>query len=196
MLALLDIQHAGKPSRPSDMGAAFDLDGDGVTGENGEREVDLVRAYVAAAKSHLEAHGVVVEVLTAGEYGTRHVKANALAAGHAKAVYVACHVNAGKGDYGLVEYDARSPRGAQLADLAAADLRALPGIKRGVTKGLGAGDRGFSCIDGIYAGPKGLCAILYEPGFIDAPAHRGLWTAGGLVQVGCTLALTLEAWAA
>lgn len=188
MIAILDRQHLGKPSKPGDHGAVH----------GALRETDLTDAYIAAAADALRRHGHTVEVLVEGEYGTRHHRAREIARGAPKTrcAYVACHVNAGGGTYGLVEYDARSTRGAQLADELAHGLRALPGVTTSRTKGLGAGERGWVCIDGIYAGPANLAGVIFEPGFIDAGGHAGLWTAEGLTRIGTALALACEGWAA
>jgi|688.fasta_scaffold363157_2 hypothetical protein len=203
---LFDIQHAGRPDKPADMGAAFDLDGDGVTGENGEREVDLVRAYVAAAATCARSHGHRVTVLEAGTYGQRHAEAVRIAGADpmARCVYLACHTNAGGGTYGLLRPDYRSNGGLAVAERLAAGLRRLPALSRvridplypdAATAGKAGRDvsnagqigwwtRGWGCIDGIYAGPANLSAVLVEPFFIDAPAHRPLMTPAGLATVG------------
>ena len=188
MLVILDRQHGQKaPGRPFDPGATFGT----------LRETDLAAAYVDAAAAILREHGHDVELLSHGPYEDRHDAAVALARRHGgRVAYVAAHVNAGGGTYALVEYDARSIRGAQLADVVAGELRCLPGILASRTRGLSAGERGFVCIDGIYAGPAGLSAVLFEPGFIDAPAHASLWTPDGLARVGRALAMGLDAWGA
>jgi hypothetical protein len=212
---ILDIQHAGRPDKPGDMGAAFDLDGDGVLGENGEREVDLVRGYVAAATTYARELGHRVSVLETGTYGQRHATAIRLAQGAPGVdhVYLACHVNAGGGAYGLLRPDYRSAAGAARAQALAVALSrlhelrhagALPGCRvvplypsadRAGAAGRDVADaakaawwtRGWGCIDGIYSGPSNLCGVLVEPGFIDSSAHRSLWTPDGLARIGRAL---------
>lgn len=212
---ILDIQHAGRPDKPGDMGAAFDLDGDGVVGENGEREVDLVRGYVAAATTYARQLGHRVSVLETGTYGQRHATAIRLAQGAPGVdhVYLACHVNAGGGSYGLLRPDYRSAAGAARAQALVVALSrlhelrhagALPGCRvvplypsadraaaagRDVSDAAKAGwwTRGWGCIDGIYSGPSNLCGVLVEPGFIDSSAHRTLWTSDGLARIGRAL---------
>lgn len=195
MITILDIQHAGRASRPSDMGAAYDLDGDGHVGEAGEREVDLVRGYVEAARSALTRCGHTVAVLTDGEYGTRHAEAIRLAKTANKAVYLACHVNAGRGRYALVRPDSRSTGGARFARTLLRHLEGVAELPTGKLWPMGPTDRGWSCIDGIYDGPAWLCGVLVEPGFIDSPQHRRLWTPAGLVEVGTAIAAACHEWA-
>jgi len=212
---ILDIQHQGRPSKPGDMGAAYDLDGDGVKGENGEREVDLVRAYVAAAREYAETLGIPVLVLDSGEYGARHVVAAAKAAefpGYRWA-YAACHTNAGGGTYGLIRPDYRSKAGAALALSLALNLRApeidrvrtdplYPGANTAKMAGrdvstadkVGWWTRGWSCIDGIYAGPANLAGVLVEPFFLDSREHRALTTPEGLTRIGRLLVDGVVAW--
>jgi len=194
-LALFDIQHVGRPSRPGDLGAACDLDGDGVV-EPDEREVALVRQYVAEARTRLEAAGVRVVVLEHGEYRERHAQAGEEARGARRAAYVACHVNAGGGDYGLVVFDGRSVLGRALADrlCEALVMRCRPPLTRAVTSWTASASdaspypRAWSCIQGIYRGPAGLSGCLYEPFFLDRPDHAALATEDGLRRVGAALA--------
>ena len=196
MIAILDIQHAGKRSSPRDVGATFDLDGDGVRGGLGEREIDVSASYVARARDVLPASGHVAYVLTTGDYGERHAAAIAIAKANpgVRCAYVACHANAGGGSYGLVEYDERSGLGAALAHALADALSALPGVGRGRTRGLGAADRGWACIDGIYAGPENLCGVIFEPFFVDFAGHRPLMSPSGLARVGAVLADGCLSW--
>ncbi len=214
---ILSIDHTGRPSRPGDMGAAYDLDGDGVRGEAGEREVDLVRGYVAEAREYAESLGIpVVLILDSGEYGARHLVAAAKAAefpGYRWA-YLACHTNAGGGSYGLVRPHYLSKAGASLASALCAELDRLPEIAKVRTDPLYAGPnaakmagrdvstadkigwwtRGWSCIDGIYAGPANLAGVLVEPCFIDSPEHRPLTTPEGLTRIGRALVDGVVAW--
>jgi N-acetylmuramoyl-L-alanine amidase len=186
VIAILDRQHKGRLSKPLDRGAACGL----------LRETDLTDAYIAAAKGCLESAGATVHVLDTGEYGDRHRAAIAIAKAHptTPCAYIACHVNAGKGTYALVEYDARSAGGRSLASDLNDWLVALPGITKGKTFPMTPATRGWACIDGIYAGPSNLSAALLEPGFIDAPAHAPLWTLDGLQRVGKALSEGILMW--
>lgn len=186
MLVILDRQHGQKSaSRPFDPGATF----------GALRETDLTAAYIAAAADELHARGHEVVLLDSGSYDARHVEANARAhRSTGRVAYIAAHVNAGEGSYALVEYDARSIRGAALADAIAFELRTLPGITKSLTKGLGQGERGFVCIDGVFTGRA--TAALVEPGFIDSGSHAHLWTPDGLRAIGKRIASAVEAWGA
>jgi hypothetical protein len=189
MRVIFDVQHTGRPSRPGDMGAAYDLDGDGVRNEEGEREVDMTRAYVAAAVAVLACSGVPADVLDSGEYGERHRRADNIARGvNGPVVYVACHVNAGGGRYGLVLRDARSSGGEALARTLAVELRRLPELGDTRASTLSANDRGWACIDGIWQGPANLCGVLLEPFFLDSATHRALTKPAGLARVGGAIA--------
>lgn len=211
---ILDIQHTGRKSRPGDLGAAYDLDSDGHPGEPGEREVDLVRGYVTAAYAYAndrDLHGVV---LTEGEYGTRHERAIKIAHENPgiRWAYLACHTNAGGGRYALIRPDYRSKGG--LAAPVGISLGALPEIAqvrydplypiamaaKANRRDVSTADkvawwtRGWSCIDGIYAGPSNLCGVLVEPFFGDSTAHKPLTTPEGLARVGRALVDGVIAW--
>lgn len=210
MHVIFDIQHVGRPDKPGDMGASFDLDGDGVRGEDGEREVDLVRLYVAEAMLHARTLGHTVTTLMSGTYGQRHQTAVRIAYSDptVQCVYLACHTNAGGGAYGLLRPDYRSPTGARLAERMADTLEALlpelskvrveplyPDSSTAQRAGRDVSDagkvgwwtRGWSCIDGVYSGPSNLCGILVEPFFIDSAVHRGFTTREGCARVGRAL---------
>lgn len=183
MIVVLDQQHIGRKSRPGDRGATNGL----------LRETDLTRAYIDVAWAELRRQGHQVHILDTGEYAERQAQANALAAQNPAVphVYVACHVNAGKGTYALVEHDSRSRAGLAAATRTAQALEALPEIKAGKVIGMVPATRGYACIRDIYDGPANITAILYEPGFIDAPAHQALWTPEGLRRVGMALVVGL-----
>ena len=119
-LAILDVQHIGKPGK-ADRGAT--------TSEL--VEADLAWAYRAAARDALEAAGVECLLLSWGWYSDRHAYTRAAAkAVTGKAVYVACHVNAGGGAYGLVCHDGRSRGGKAVSDAVTARLGPLAGSAR------------------------------------------------------------------
>lgn len=178
MLVILDRGHGQKAhGAPFDPGAMA----------NGLREVDLTAAYIGHAEVRLRALGHRVEVLDSGTYDQRHARAIAWADGAGRALYVQCHINAGGGSYALVEHDARSKAGRRASDALGVSLADLPGVSSVKVRGLTASERGWTCIDDIYAAPS-MCGLIYEPGFIDAPAHASLWTADGLARIGAALA--------
>jgi hypothetical protein len=186
-LVIFDRQHKGRSGkRANDRGCSFGT----------LVETDLTEAYIAAAKARVEAAGVSCEVLTTGEYPSRQAAAGSRAKSvDGRVLYIACHVNAGRGTYALVEYDDRSANGKKAAAAMAAAFDAgLVEVTSGRTVSLSSGDRGFACVSGIYAGPANVCAVLVEPGFIDASKHASLWTATGLVRVGNVIADAALAW--
>lgn len=213
---ILDIQHTGRKSKPGDLGAAYDLDSDGHPGEPGEREVDLVRGYATAAFAYAADRDVQAVCLTEGEYGARHERAIKIASENPgiRWAYLACHTNAGGGRYALVRPDYRS-KGGLAAPIGIA-LGTLPGITQvrydplypTATAAKGSGrdvstadkaawwTRGWSCIDGIYAGPSNICGALVEPLFGDSPKHKPLTTPEGLARVGRALVDGVIAWGA
>lgn len=180
MRVILDRGHGKKAAA-----APFDP---GVT-RGALREVDLAAAYIEQARAKLAAAGHTVDLLDSGTYDERHAAAIALAARSPDpiALYVQCHVNAGGGKYGLVEYDARSATGRKAALCLADALDELPEVPTARVLALHPDDRGWVCIDDVYASPT-LCGVLYEPLFIDAAAHAALRTPDGLGRVGDALA--------
>ena len=218
---ILDIQHTGRKSKPGDLGAAYDLDSDGHPGEPGEREVDLVRGYVQAAYAYGDEVLVPVHVLDSGEYGARHERAIQIARMNPgfRWAYLACHTNAGGGRYAFARPDYRSKGGEHLAVAVVNALKKLPeidlrrveplypngavankerygAVDTTTATGIAWWTRGWSCIDGIYAGPSNLCGVLIEPFFGDSPAHKPLTTPEGLARVGRALVDGVIAWGA
>lgn len=184
MRVILDRGHGHKAD-----GAPFDP---GVT-HGKAREVDLAAGYIQHAVETLRAAGHEVFVLDTGTYDARHAQAIALAAEspEVSSLYVQCHVNGGRGTYAVVEHDARSDRGRAAATCLVEALKALPEISKVRRVELKADDRGWACIDDIHAS-KTMCGVLYEPFFIDAPAHAALLSAEGLARVGEALAAGIE----
>lgn len=175
-LAILDLQHIGKPGK-KDLGASHDFDGDGLISQ-GENEADMTPIYAAAAKAALEAAGVEVLVVDSGAYKTRWKNAaKAAKAFGGPVAYVACHLNKGAGDYGLVCFDYRSAGGRRMAREVAAELalafssselRRVISDDRAATGNPDSGfPRAFYTLSGIYAGPSNLSGVCFEPLFLD-----------------------------
>jgi len=182
VIVVLDRGHGQKPDR-------FDP---GVT-LGKLREIDLATAYITHAAGLLTAAGHTVHLLHSGSYDARHREALRLV-GSERGLYVQCHLNAGKGTYGLVMHDGRSSEGKHAAECFAATLGAMPEISRREVWPLTRDSRGWACIDGIWPAPR-MCGLVFEPGFIDAPAHVELWTPAGLRRVGEALAAGVRAFA-
>ena len=193
--AILDRQHYGKGGHHEDWGAQADLDRDGMV-EAWEREAQLTPVYIAHALRQLAQHGIGARQFERGNYGERHRQAVDLAqVWRGTTAYCACHLNAGGGDYALVGYDRRSPAGQALAACIAAQWRKLPVVSRCVVRPYDSTMRGWSCIDGIYAGPEWLSGVLLEPLFLDCSAHQDFILQGGLEAVGTLLADAIAEWA-
>lgn len=203
----LHIQH-----RPwsGDYGAVADLDGDGKI-EEGERETDMVRGYVSHCARCLALERLQVAVIDPARDDTwprRYSAVHASLQPHT-GVYVACHANAGGGDYGLVQHDTRSRLGeatarvmayhlGELAELASAKVRGVYD-DRYTRVGSEWRDemgrrswlyRGFGCIKGIYP-HRNIHAVLVEPFFLDRHEHHELATEDGLKRVGEAVAAGL-----
>lgn len=199
-LLILDIQHSGKPSRPSERGASADVDGDGKTAV-WETEAALTPIYASEATVQATKLGHSCVVLASGTYAERHVKSNQLAREYpGKVLYVACHLNAGGGDYGLVLHDSRSVQGRRAAGAIVASMRTFwtPRSVRPLDPQATAKDhpqwpRPFVTIEGIWSGPSNIAAICFEPLFVDT--HRTWLTHPNLRMVGKQLALGFHAWA-
>lgn len=200
MIVIFDRQHYGKPGKPADRGAAYDLDGDGVV-ESQEQEANITPLYYLPAKAELERLGHSVYLLDSGWYPDRHKQANAIATQNAgkRVAYVACHINAGGGSYSAVLHDERSRGGAGLASAVsnALLLASLSGVTKHLVHGSSATNvwkRGFTTIAGIYSGPSNIAGICFEPFFLDNPKHQWLATVEGGQAVGKALAIGLANW--
>ena len=214
---ILDIQHAGKPTK-RDLGASHDIDGDGVV-ELWEHEAKLTPIYAEAAVRELEAAGHTVVMETSGSYSSRHKRAVKLAEKSWDPVaYVACHLNAGGGDYGLVCWDYRSRGGKRLSRLVGAELqlefnrdelrRVIVPDNSATAPSVAPDDqaarrqwselprydgsvlwpRAWGTIKGIYRGPEMLSGICFEPAFLDTHADL-INTTRGLERIGGALAI-------
>jgi len=199
MIVIFDRQHFGKPGK-SDLGAGYDLDQDGKV-QLQEQEANLTPLYYLSAKRELERLGHSVYVFDQGWYSDRHKKANAIAAANKSTLvaYIACHINAGKGDYSVMISDERSSRGASLAVCLSNALAAsqLSGLKRNLTRSASASNewnRGFSTISGIFAGPANIAGVCFEPYFIDRPQHAWLATPEGGEAIAKAIVTGLTAW--
>jgi hypothetical protein len=200
MIFIFDRQHYGKPNK-SDMGARFDLDGDGQI-ETHELEANLTPLYYLPAKQFLEARGHTVVIFDSGWYEARHERANALARANPtqRVAYLACHVNASRGDYAAFIHDQRSRGGEALAEALAAAVRArnLPGIRRTLVRSATPTNdwkRGLATIGGIFDGPPNISGNCVEPYFLDRKEHSWLATEEGGRAIGETLGHGLLAWA-
>jgi hypothetical protein len=121
-----------------------------------------------------------------GPYSRRQISAMTLEAN----LYLACHLNAGRGGYASVEY--MKGTGSDLAARSiTAELESFPEIIHSRTVGLDPGDRGAVCVQGFRNGP----ALILEPVFGDSAAHEPLLSLSGLERVGQAIVRGIASWA-
>lgn len=170
------------------------LGGAGAHPEPHQTEAVLVRFLGAALEAELRRLGIeAVTVPELGRYAARHawVAAEAKAA-KARGLYVQLHGNAGGGRYGLMEFDARSVVGMRAAGIVAAQLaKDIPELTLGRTVGLKVGDRGHTCLSGIWPIP-GLAGLILEPAFLDTKEHVPLWSGSGISLMARSMARGLQ----
>ena len=201
MIVIFGRQHYRKPGK-SDLGAGYDLDQDGDVAAQ-EREANLTPLYIEPAKKLLEGLFHTVYVLDSGWYSERHKRACEIAANNPgmRVAYLACHVNAGRGDYAVMIHDERSGGGKGLAAAlsGAVSDRNLPGIRRSLVRAASADNawkRGYTTIKGIYSGPANISGVRVEPYFIERGEHRYLTTVQGGREIAEALADGLVRWSA
>tara|TARA_A100001391_G_scaffold39073_2_gene21640 strand:+ start:770 stop:1384 length:615 start_codon:yes stop_codon:yes gene_type:complete len=198
MIVILDRQHYGKPGK-DDLGAGVDLDGDGKV-ESDEREARLTPTYIYAAKDYLASRGHIVYVLQEGWYSDRHVEACGIAHQHVdqKVAYIACHLNAGGGNYSVTLSDERSKGGYKLAQSIATNMSTeLPEVARHLVKECSPDlwTNAYYTIKGIYSGPANISGVCFEPLFMDNTDHQELLDDEGLKRIGVILAQGCLSWA-
>ncbi len=184
----VDVQHLYQEDKPKDRGAEFSLlDGSHVY------EAGLATIYAASIGHALAgrgaqvlandpAHGIMV-----GHYWTRNRAANAWDAN----LYLACHVNAGGGQYGLAEYmvgTSGSAVGAAIASQVQADFPLLTGFRMGP---IIRGQRGAVCIEAV---DRWRAALLLEPFFGDSTRLEPMLATPELVRLGVSIADGIAAW--
>jgi hypothetical protein len=110
--------------------------------ERDEHEARLTPLYAMACRALAARDKVPVMLIDSGEYSARHKVAAFYAqnAPFTRWLYVACHLNAGGGNYGLVIHDSRSQAGRLAAESIRAELRSLPGLTRALSGASGIGD--------------------------------------------------------
>jgi N-acetylmuramoyl-L-alanine amidase len=183
----VDVQHLFRTgARARDRGAEFVLVASGAHVNEG----DLALLYAQALALGLSNRGAALlapGVLT-GPYSARNRRANLWGA-HA---YLACHINAGRGNYARTEHMSMSP-GLELGTAIGLRLvRAFPGvIRKSDTVELHSGDRGAVCIRECSGR---TAAVIVEPCFGDNPAHQDLLSAPQLAKMGETIAQGVADW--
>ena len=177
----VDVQHLYRDGLHAlDRGSRFALAGGGHVWE-----ADCALHYATALAASLTSFGARVitndprSAFLIGPYSRRQAQAMALGAD----TYLACHLNAGGGSYGLAEVCVPFSRllATTMLDALAEAVPAVSGIQ---IRDLKPGDRGAVCIRGFTRGP----AVLLEPLFGDCPAHQPQLSLEGLTLVGEALA--------
>jgi N-acetylmuramoyl-L-alanine amidase len=185
---VVDVQHLYRPEKPLDRGAVYAL-------ANGLRtdEATATLIYAQAITQWLRARGAAVLTndpargVLVGPYSTR----NLFAAGWHAHAYLACHLNSGGGDYGLMEHMTMN-HGQGLATLIASRLAgAFPPIVTARARALSGTDRGAVCIREV---PAVTATVLCEPFFGDTLSHQPLLAAPQLQRIGWVIAKGVAEW--
>lgn len=177
----VDVQHLYRTGRHArDRGSVFTLP-DGSRVAEGELSTRYAQGLVqwlklrgARVLANDPRHGFLV-----GPYSQRHESVVAWGAD----AYLACHVNAGGGAYGAVEYVSDSGVSAVLANTVAHQLEEAALLDKVKTVPLAPGDRGFVCVGRLGAVP----GVILEPFFGDYPGHRDFFPAPALTRLGETI---------
>lgn len=188
----VDVQHLYREGEHArDRGSVYTLK-DGLV----VVESDAVMIYAQSLAAALRELGATVwsndpaQRLLIGPYTRRHRDAANLGAN----LYLACHLNAGRGSYALAEYAALGPWVRQSNRLATEVVQALDReftqVTRGIVRGLGNGERGAVCIRSFDRGP----AVLLEPLFGDHPMHQQLLDHASLKSIGLSIARSVTTW--
>lgn len=185
----VDVQHLWKPPpHDGDRGSLYTLeDGTHVT------EAHCTTIYAMSLCAWLTARGA--SVLTNNP--ARHVligfySERCRAALHWGAhVYLACHLNAGRGSYASLESMAETP-GLNLGIWIGEELRRASSLILSTrTVALKLGERGAPC---VQAALPPCAAVIVEPFFGDNPRQQILMTGPGLAQVGEAIATGVGNW--
>ncbi len=162
LITFLNIGHTGRI-----VNGRFNTDCGAVSQDKTINEVDCVWRYVMRARSVLKGDCIIQSF---GDYASQYRFADSIAKSnpHDQVVWVACHMNAGQGDYGLVLHDARSMAGRVIAaDLGMTLKQVIPTVRVEGSSDTNGWSRAHKVIDGIYSLSSNLCGIVYEPMFID-----------------------------
>lgn len=176
MLVTLDLGHVGRTGGRA--GAV----------SRGLREDSIVVGYASRAAQRLIEAGITVELAGAGAYPARRRAARDVNSD----AYLALHVNAGGGDYGLLLHLPDEASAALARHLASA-MRSL-GPRRWVVDVAGT-PKWPEATSALLAG-TGCASVLVEAGFLDNPAHDGMWGPTGQRAIGDAIATGVLAWGA
>ncbi len=183
----VDVQHLYRPAKPADRGAEFVLNtGHKIT------EAEIATGYAQALASWLRERGAAVLTnnpatnTLVGPYSRRNLEAVRSSCD----VYLACHVNAGGGNYGALEFMASSASRPLADAIGIALVARVPEIPRVRQVQLSHGQRGAVCIERFTGGP----ALLLEPFFGDYAPAQGLVGPARLMAIGQAIGEGIAAW--
>lgn len=192
MIVFIDRQHAGKPSKIDDRGAAVDINGDGdITSD--EQEAHWTGYISLVLEQRLLEMGHKVISISDGRYSDRHARVNKYASLYDEPmVYLAMHLNAGGGSYGSFFYDCRSSAGLELAQHLCAGMRStvktIRDFKTIECKPDNWTKNAYYTIKGVGK-PVSICC---EPIFMDT--HMDMLNAFGAAQIALGMAHGLNKW--
>lgn len=186
---VLDVQHLYREAPHfGDRGSCYTLG-------NGTHvwEAAAATMYAAAAAAWLRARSALVytndptQGVLVGPYSRRHAAANALGI-HA---YIACHVNAGGGNYAAAEYMTGSPGQALGTRIGTAITHTFRDIPSAKCVPLVRGARGAVCVEGV---DRHIPAIVLEPFFGDNPRQQAIFEPQYLAALGVAVGVGIAAW--
>lgn len=191
MIVFIDRQHAGKPDKLGDRGAAVDIDGDATP----EREAIITGQIAIALEKVLIMLGVDVMPISDGTYSERHKRVNEYAAMYPnrKTVYLAMHLNAGQGDYAAFFYHHESTQGHELAKHLCEGMRAAGFVERALPIDAQPNNwtkNAFHTIRGVGR-PVAICC---EPLFMDQDLHARHLTYEGIQALAMCMANSIVQW--
>ena len=123
-ILIIDRQHGVKSSGNIDPGAQVRI------GDRRITELELSSAYAEVLAAGVSGAGHQVIRIDSGGYGARNAQGNQIARDSPgeRVLYLALHVNAGRGTYALAMHDHKSRGGAAAAELLAPAMGALEGL--------------------------------------------------------------------
>jgi len=182
----VDVQHLHRPHKPRDQGSVFTFP-DRTTITEGH----AATLYAGSLARFVRSRGAQVlendpvRGLFVGYYSARQRAAAAWKAD----LYLACHVNAGRGSYAAIEYDELNGHGMLAQRIGSELVSAFPEILSHRAVPLHRGDRGLVCVEG-FKGP----ALLLEPFFGDNPKQQRYLSAIELTRVGEAIGRGIADW--
>jgi N-acetylmuramoyl-L-alanine amidase len=195
-LIILDRQHVGQPIKrySGSIGAGADIDGDGKK-EVWEAEATWTSRYLFYMEQRLRLDDRYhIIPVSDGTYSQRHKRVNGYqdSLNYPNNVYIACHANAGGGNYGLWLYDSRSTTGQLLAKCIAEEVqKEFPGVRQ-ITRAASkdSWSNAYYCIKGVKA-----VAICAEPWFLDNQDHISQYmNIKGMEKLGQAMVKGVEKW--